>query len=112
MRRSALLLFLVACGVKPVRGLELIDAPAHTSDVAALVRRTQHRLASSKRRLVVYVGATWCEPCQELHAAAASHRLDDAFPDLSLLVFDLDRDGAALKAAGYTSEYIPLFVVP
>ena len=27
-------------------------------------------------------------------------------------MFDLDRDGAALAKAGYTSEYIPLFALP
>jgi hypothetical protein len=106
-------LLVAACGLtaKP-HGVELINAPAGTTDVAALVRKTARQTAAEKRRLVVYVGATWCEPCKAIHEAAEQHRLDDTFPDLALLVFDLDRDGAALKQAGYESELIPLFVLP
>jgi hypothetical protein len=64
------------------------------------------------RTLVVYVGATWCEPCQHFHHAAESGDLDAAFPRLTLLVFDLDRDRERLAAAGYRSTYIPLFALP
>ena len=104
--------FLVACTNTVHGGLQIVEAPAGTSDVAALVRQTMERVEASHRRLVVYVGATWCEPCQQIHAAAVAHRLDGEFPDLSLLEFDLDRDEAALTQAGYTSKLIPLFVVP
>jgi len=93
-------------------GVELIEAQAGTRDVAGLVRATAQQLAARHRRLVVYVGATWCEPCQQIHAAIAAHQLDAKFPDLSLLVFDLDRDGDALAKAGYVSELIPLFALP
>jgi len=96
----------------PARGVELIEAPAGTGDVAALVRSTAQQLGARHRRLVVYVGATWCEPCQQIHAAIAAHQLDAVFPDLSLLVFDFDRDGAALAKAGYISDLIPLFALP
>jgi thiol-disulfide isomerase/thioredoxin len=93
-------------------GVELIDAPAGVADVASLVRVTALQLAVRHRRLVVYVGATWCEPCQQIHAAIAAHQLDATFPDLSLLVFDFDRDEPALDKAGYTSPFIPLFALP
>jgi hypothetical protein len=93
-------------------GVQLVEVPAGTTDVAALVRDASQRAQAAHRRLVVYVGATWCEPCQEMHAALAAHRLDQAFPDLTLLMFDLDRDGDALAQAGYESEYIPLFAIP
>ncbi|HUJ59132.1 MAG TPA: thioredoxin family protein [Kofleriaceae bacterium] len=117
MVRLALALALcVACNqaaAPPAPGhVDLIDAPAGTKDVAALVRDTAQRLAAQHRRLVVYVGATWCEPCRQIHDAIIAHRLDTTFPDLSLLVFDLDRDGDALAQAGYQSELIPLFALP
>jgi len=89
-----------------------VDAPPETKDVAALVRATAAQAKASHRRLVVYVGASWCEPCQAIHQAAASGKLDLAFPDLEVLAFDLDRDREALDQAGYASDLIPLFAVP
>lgn len=101
----------VACTPVP-RGVKWVDAAPGTKDVAALVRTTSARAKAEKRRLVVYVGATWCEPCQVIHAAASNGSLDAAFPDLEFLAFDLDRDEAALERSGYTSNLIPLFVLP
>lgn len=63
-------------------------------------------------RVLVYVGATWCEPCQRFHKALASGDLDDALAGTKFLEFDADRDRAELRAAGYASKYIPLFAVP
>ena len=103
---------LAACAGKASSGVELVDAPPGTTDVAAVVRATAEHVANAHRRLFVYVGASWCEPCQQIHAAIVDHRLDETFPDLTLLVFDLDRDGPALEAAGYTSPLIPLFEIP
>jgi thiol-disulfide isomerase/thioredoxin len=92
--------------------VDLVEAPPGIDDVAAYVRDTAARVTAANRRLVVYVGAAWCEPCQQIHAAALAHQLDAEFPDLTLLAFDLDRDGAALHRAGYESPLIPLFAVP
>jgi hypothetical protein len=64
------------------------------------------------RRLVVYVGARWCEPCRRFHEAANRRELDAVLGDVTLLEFDLDRDGERLQVAGYASEYIPLFALP
>jgi hypothetical protein len=91
--------------------VELVAAPA-TKDVAPLVVGELARAKADHRRLLVYVGASWCEPCNHFHDAAAAGKLDDAFPDLRLLVFDATRDHDALVAAGYDSDLIPLFMVP
>ena len=64
------------------------------------------------RTLLVYVGAKWCEPCQRFHHAVEKGELDAAFPRLSILGFDADRDATVLGAAGYTSRLIPLFALP
>ena len=95
--------------------LELVDAPATPAgstsrrSIAQEYARAEH----DGKRLVVYIGATWCEPCQQFHAAAAAGKLDAVFgSSLRLLVFDNDRDAEALDAAGYRSQLIPLFVLP
>jgi thiol-disulfide isomerase/thioredoxin len=89
----------------------MTPAPA-TGDVGALVRAALSDAATSGRTLVVYVGATWCEPCQYFHNAVDHGELGAALAGVTLLEFDLDRDRDRLEAAGYRSSYIPLFAVP
>lgn len=60
----------------------------------------------------MYVGAAWCDPCQAFHRAVEHGDLDATFPKVTLLEFDLDRDGQRLASAGYVSKYIPLFALP
>jgi hypothetical protein len=87
-------------------------SPAPSGDVASIVRDELARAATESRRLVVYVGASWCEPCVAFHRAAERGDLDPLFGDLTLLEFDLDRDVERLHAAAYASRYIPLFALP
>lgn len=91
-------------------GPEYVHAEA--GEVVALVRAARTQALADDRQLVVYVGASWCEPCQYFHAAVDDGRLDAVFPKLRLLEFDLDQDRERLVAAGYRSKMIPLFVVP
>lgn len=103
------LLFLLGCpgGQHEVvpRKVTLVEAP-QTDDVAALVRAQP-----TDERLVVYVGASWCEPCTRFHDAAARGELDTQLGGTRFLIFDRDRDAQALDAAGYRSSYIPLFAL-
>jgi thiol-disulfide isomerase/thioredoxin len=85
---------------------------AGDGDVPPLVRSFVADARADGRVPLVYVGATWCEPCRYFHRAAERGELDPSLPRLSLLEFDRDRDGARLDAAGYSSRMIPLFVVP
>ncbi len=87
-------------------------SPAGQGDVPAVVETAIAQAKTDHRRLVVYEGASWCEPCQRFHAAVASGQLDAKFPDLTFLEFDADKDGPRLNAAGYSSQYIPLFALP
>jgi thiol-disulfide isomerase/thioredoxin len=96
---------------RPPARLELVEAPPAT-DVATAVAAQMETATRDHKHLVVYVGATWCEPCRYFHDAAVAGQLDDSLGDLRLVTFDLDRDSAALGAAGYTSELIPLFAIP
>jgi thiol-disulfide isomerase/thioredoxin len=93
------------------RGVRIVHAPSG-SDAAKVVRDERERAKSDGRDLVVYVGARWCEPCKYFHKAAEAGELDGSFPDLTLLEFDLDDDRDRLTAAGYVSQFIPLFAMP
>ena len=81
-------------------------------EIAAILREARGRAKAEGRELIVYVGATWCEPCQRFHKAANRGELDAVFPNLTLLEFDLDRDRDRLAVAGYTMQMIPYFGVP
>src|SRR5258708_37813291 len=63
-------------GGRPIPGaaqrtgrLRFAAAP-EAGDVASIVREALARAADEKRRLGVYVGARWCEPCRTFHEAA------------------------------------------
>jgi thiol-disulfide isomerase/thioredoxin len=85
---------------------------AGDGEVAALVKAEAAKARAEGLATVVYVGATWCEPCRYFHEALAKGALEGKLPKVRFVEFDLDRDEARLKAAGYGTEYVPLFVVP
>ncbi len=91
--------------------VKVVHAPLQ-GDVAEIVRGELGRSQGEGRKVVVYVGATWCEPCQRFHHAVERGELDSTFPDLTLVDFDLDRDGERLATADYVSRYIPLLALP
>lgn len=97
--------------VPPPTRQRVVHAAAGEPVPAAVVRE-RDAAAQAGDRLLVYVGATWCEPCRRFHEAFESGRLDGELPHLRLLELDLDQDGERLGAAGYASEYIPMFAVP
>ena len=86
--------------------------PAPAGDVADVVRVAAQRVAAEGRRLVVYEGAAWCEPCTRFHEALTAGELDKALPGVTFLEFDADRDRDRLGQAGHRSQYIPLFALP
>jgi hypothetical protein len=90
--------------------VRMVEAPP--GDVVTIVREERARQAALGRSLIVYAGAKWCEPCQHFHHAAAEGKLDKAFPKLTVLEFDVDNDRERLSTAGYSSRFIPLFIVP
>jgi len=94
------------------KGPKLAFVPASAGDVATVVKSELERARAEQKRVLVYVGATWCEPCKRFHDAASSGALDERLPGIRFVEFDLDRDEDRLKAAGYSSQYIPLFAAP
>jgi thiol-disulfide isomerase/thioredoxin len=95
-----------------VAGARFEEAPASDESVATVVVRERARVEASGGRLIVAVGASWCEPCRRFHDAVAAGRLDAALPGVVFLQFDHDRDAERLRADGYTSRLIPLYVLP
>ncbi len=85
---------------------------APEGDVPTLVMREREVALENGQELLVYVGAPWCEPCQRFHHAAEEGKLDGKMPPVRLLEFDAERDRERLRAAGYKSRLIPLFVRP
>jgi hypothetical protein len=92
------------------RHVEII--PAGSGAVDGVVRQALANAQRDGRRLLVYVSAPWCQPCERFQAAVRAGTLDARFPDLRLLMFDHDRDSDRLAAAGYGGRMIPRFVVP
>lgn len=130
MRRSTLLLLgsgllVGACRDEPIRsdpkvveagadkaaGPKLVFVKAPEGDVVAAIKSAQADATAAGQRLVVYVGAPWCEPCKHFHEAVDSGKLDAKLPRIRLLEFDLDLDETRLAAAGYVTKYIPLFAL-
>ncbi len=99
-----------ASAPRPVNFPRFVDAPA-TGDVPDVVIAQQAQL-QEQGHLLVYVGATWCEPCQRFHEAVNAGKLDTDLPGFTFLAFDMDRDRDRLVKAGYQSKFIPLFVIP
>ena len=96
-------------GARP-RQVEII--PAASGAVDGVVREALAHARRDGRRLLVYVSASWCQPCERFQAAVRAGTLDARFPDLRLLMFDHDHDSGRLAAAGYSGRMIPRFVVP
>ncbi|MFO0547615.1 MAG: thioredoxin family protein [Polyangiaceae bacterium] len=96
-----------AQGPKP----EFVPVPAGVTGKTWI----QSELARADRdgvKLVVYVGATWCEPCKAFHEALASGALDQKLAGVRFLDFDLESHAAALQDAECQSKLIPLFARP
>lgn len=109
----ALATSLAGCGSpQPPRAHKIDWQKAADGPVAAYVAQEVVRATRDGRRVLVYVGASWCEPCRRFHAAVASGQLDEQFGDLRFLEFDLDHDADRLAAAGYAPQMIPLLALP
>lgn len=85
---------------------------AQDSDALSLIRTERLRAKAEGRVLVVYVSATWCEPCKKLKEEIDAGRLDDRYGKTTLLAFDADKDIDRLGSAGYTFKFVPYVALP
>lgn len=72
----------------------LVAAPTSLPDGRAFVR--EQAAAHPDRRVFVYVGATWCEPCVRFHDAVVRGELDRDLPNTLFVELDLDQHEQAL----------------
>jgi len=89
-----------------------VRGPTGGTPVAPFIAAELSKGRAEHHGVLVYVGATWCEPCQRFHQAVRSGELDDILDGVRLIEFDLDADREPLQAAGYGSQLIPLFALP
>lgn len=82
------------------------------SDALSLIRTERLKAKADGRVLVVYVSATWCEPCKKMKEEIDAGRLDDRLGKTTLLAFDADKDIDRLGAAGYTFKFVPYVALP
>jgi thiol-disulfide isomerase/thioredoxin len=92
-------------------GVRVVLASQDT-DALTLVRTERLKAKAEGRVLVVYAGATWCEPCKRFKEEVHTGRLDGQLPRVTLLAFDADRDTDRLGAAGYKFSFIPFVALP
>lgn len=86
--------------------------PRTGSTIEPWVQEQVELAEAAHLRVLVYVGASWCEPCQRFHQAVEHGELNGTLNGLRFLEFDQDQDAAALKTAGYVYQYIPVLALP
>lgn len=90
---------------------ELVAVPEGVTNGRAWVQGEMARAERDGRTLVLYVGASWCEPCQRFHQALEKGELDRELGGVRFLDFDHDRHEGLLDSADLAcgAQLIPLF---
>ncbi len=93
---------------------EILKAEPGLAEGRAWVRAELSRAESDGRKLVIYVGASWCEPCVRFHDAVLSGELDAELAGVRFLELDADVHERIRGEAdlGCASRMIPLFARP
>lgn len=97
---------------KPRGHVQFINAPQQPEAVQELVKQKAAESKAKGRTLLVYAGASWCEPCRRFHEAADKGLLDADFGDVDFLAFDVDYDNERLAYGNYDTGMIPLIALP
>jgi thiol-disulfide isomerase/thioredoxin len=86
--------------------------PGQAGAIEPWVQQQVELAEAAHLRVLVYVGASWCEPCKRFHEAVNKGQLNGPLNGLRFLEFDQDRDAEALKVAGYSYQFIPVLALP
>lgn len=118
MRFVVLLLLLGAC--KGTSGAPAIDpaatvrfvTPPIDGVVSTIIAAQLSKAKAENRRVLLYAGASWCEPCRYFHEAVDRGELTGKVGALDLVAFDAQMDAERMLLSGYESQMIPLFALP
>ena len=89
-----------------------VPAPSELVAVEPFIQEQTELAVAAGERTLVYVGASWCEPCQRFHAAVTRGELDGVLVGTRFIEFDAEHHNAALHRAGYAYELIPVIAIP
>src|SRR6188768_2295111 len=67
---------------------QLTHRQAPAAPLEQFVQQHVEEADATGMRVLVYVGASWCGPCQRFHKALASGELDEALAGTKFLAFD------------------------
>lgn len=101
-----------ASGAQSTQPPSFLRYPGKAGAIEPWVQEQVELADAAHLRVLVYVGASWCEPCQRFHQAVERGELNGALNGLRFLEFDQDRDANALRVAGYVYQYIPVLALP
>ncbi|HTA93713.1 MAG TPA: thioredoxin family protein [Polyangiaceae bacterium] len=101
-----------ASAVQSLQPPSFLRYPGQAGAIEPWVQEQVEIADAAHLRVLVYVGASWCEPCQRFHQAVERGELNGALNGLRFLEFDQDRDVNALRVAGYVYQYIPVLALP
>lgn len=85
-----------------------VKAPERLQVAQPFLKEQATRAKAAGERMLVYVGASWCEPCERFHEAVEAGELDALLAGVRFVEFDADRHSEALDAAGYSFRMIPV----
>jgi len=89
-----------------------VKAPERLEAAQPFVVEQVASATAAGERVLVYVGASWCEPCERFHEAVEHGELDDLLAGTRFVEFDADRHTEALGEAGYAFRLIPVIALP
>jgi len=89
-----------------------VKAPERIDAAQQYLAEQVSSAGAAGERVLVYVGATWCEPCERFHEAVEAGELDGMLAGTRFVEFDADRHTEALGGAGYVFRMIPVIALP
>jgi len=93
-------------------GVEIVAAPKSLDNPTAWIRAENERAKKDDRVTLVYVGASWCVPCQAFRRLVLEGAFDEGLPRLRLLAFDAEHHAVPLGRSGCATTAVPTFVRP
>lgn len=91
----------------PPRNFTVVSLAPSKVKLNVLLQDEYNKAKQLGRKPFVEMGASWCVPCQKLHARMDDPRLINAFSGTYIIQVDVDFWSRGLLAAGFNPEGIP-----